>query len=91
MSQDKKPNYVAEAGAPETEITPAMIDAGVSALWEDWSLQAAGEPEALVVAVYKAMAAASFSAPAPAASSVRRVLPERGQNHIQRKHASSRR
>ena len=50
-----------KTGAPkrEIEITPEMVRAGVDQLWEDWSLQMASEPEALVRAVYVAMVSAS--------------------------------
>lgn len=32
MSQDKKTNYVAGAGAPEIDVTPDMIEAGATRL-----------------------------------------------------------
>jgi len=58
MSQDDKPIYVAEAGAPEIKITPEMIEAGAAEL-RDYVLSDVG-PEfrkEIAASVYEAMEA----------------------------------
>jgi hypothetical protein len=51
---DKAP----EAGAPadEIEITPAMIEAGVAIISDDWGVLGRGSAEELAELVFRAMA-----------------------------------
>jgi hypothetical protein len=52
-------DLTAEAGAPEIEITPAMIEAGVAVLWESGAVENPNEDadRSLVQKIFVAMAA----------------------------------
>ena len=57
--REQRPSDSSEAGAPEIEITPAMIEAGVDAYYRNagsgWENSGHAELKAMVSAIFSAM------------------------------------